>query len=102
MPAADVDPKPSRVGPGLRVQILLALGGVILVAYVPLFFAIAQVTRATSLAGRESQSMAFLNTPGIELLYSGVTSSTPSAAAIRSLSVRTASGRPLSASRSPS
>ena len=35
-------------GPGLRLQILLALAGIILVAYVPLFFAIAQVTRATS------------------------------------------------------
>jgi signal transduction histidine kinase len=39
--------------PGLRLQILLALAGVMLVAYVPLFFAIAQVTRATSLAYRE-------------------------------------------------
>ena len=58
MPAADVDPRPSRVGPGLRVQILLALGGVILVAYVPLFFAIAQVTRATSLAYREESARA--------------------------------------------
>ena len=47
-----------RVGPGLRVQILLALGGVILVAYVPLFFAIAQVTRATSLAYREDSARA--------------------------------------------
>ncbi len=70
MPTADADPKPtesledaaeprrSRVGPGLRVQILLALGGVILVAYVPLFFAIAQVTRATSLAYREESARA--------------------------------------------
>ncbi len=61
MPTADVDPKPpiaSRVGPGLRVQILLALGGVILVAYVPLFFAIAQVTRATSLGYREESARA--------------------------------------------
>jgi signal transduction histidine kinase len=41
------------VGPGLRLQILLALAGVILVAYVPLFFAIAQVTRGTSVAYRE-------------------------------------------------
>ena len=39
--------------PGLRVQILLALAGIILVAYVPLFFAIAQVTRATSQSYRE-------------------------------------------------
>ena len=48
----------SRVGPGLRVQILLALAGVILVAYVPLFFAIAQVTRATSFADREESARA--------------------------------------------
>ena len=32
------------------------------------------------LAGRDSQSMAFLNTPGMPLLYSGVNSSTPSLA----------------------
>ncbi len=43
---------------GLRLQILLALGGVILVAYVPLFFAIAQVTRATSLAYRDESARA--------------------------------------------
>lgn len=42
-----------KVGPGLRLQIVLALAGVILVAYVPLFFAIAQVTRGTSLAYRD-------------------------------------------------
>ncbi len=45
--------RPTRSGPGLRLQILLALAGVILVAYFPLFFAIAQVTRGTSLAYRE-------------------------------------------------
>lgn len=43
----------TRTGPGLRLQILVALAGVILVAYVPLFFAIAQVTRGASLAHRE-------------------------------------------------
>lgn len=42
-----------RRGLGLRVQILLALAGVMLVAYVPLFFAVAEVARATSLAYRE-------------------------------------------------
>lgn len=47
------DRRPTRFGPGLRLQILLALAGVMLVAYVPLFFAIAQVTRGTSLAYRE-------------------------------------------------
>jgi two-component system, NtrC family, sensor kinase len=46
-------PQRTRSGPGLRLQILLALAGVILVAYVPLFFAIAQVTRGISLAYRE-------------------------------------------------
>jgi signal transduction histidine kinase len=45
--------RPTRSGPGLRLQIVLALAGVILVAYVPLFFAIAQVTRGTSLAYRD-------------------------------------------------
>lgn len=39
--------------PGLRVQIVVALAVVILVAYVPLFFAVAQLTRGTSLAYRE-------------------------------------------------
>lgn len=37
----------------MRLQLLLALAGVILVAYVPLFFAIAQVTRMTALADRD-------------------------------------------------
>jgi signal transduction histidine kinase len=45
-------------GLGLRLQILLALGSVILVAYVPLFFAVAQVTRATSLAYRDESARA--------------------------------------------
>ncbi len=45
-------------GLGLRLQILLALGGVILVAYVPLFFAVAQVTRATALAYRDDSARA--------------------------------------------
>ncbi len=43
--------RPARLG--LRVQILLALAGVMLVAFLPLFFAIAQMTRAMSLAYRE-------------------------------------------------
>ena len=45
-------PARDRSGPGLRLQIILALAGIILVAYVPLFFAIAQVTRGTSIAYR--------------------------------------------------
>lgn len=55
---AHAEPRHSRVGPGLRLQILLALAGVILVAYVPLFFAIAQVTRAQSFAYREESARA--------------------------------------------
>src|SRR2546422_2478033 len=43
-------------------------------------------TRAMSFAGRDSQSIAFLKTPGSELLYSGVTSRSPLDEAIRSLS----------------
>lgn len=50
--------KARRTGPGLRLQILLALAGVILVAYVPLFFAIAQVARATSRSYREESARA--------------------------------------------
>ncbi len=59
-------------------------------------------TRPMSELGRLSQSMAFLNGPGMELLYSGVNSISPSQPAIRSFSATTASGRPCSASRSPS
>jgi C4-dicarboxylate-specific signal transduction histidine kinase len=52
-PTTPVFARPRKVGPGLRLQILLALAGVILVAYVPLFFAIAQVARGSSLAYRD-------------------------------------------------
>jgi len=38
--------------------------------------------------------MAFFSTPGMALLYSGVAISSPSAAAIRSLSCCTGSGSP--------
>jgi signal transduction histidine kinase len=38
--------------PGLRVQIVLALAGLMLLANVPLFFAVASVTRATLLGAR--------------------------------------------------
>ena len=51
---------------------------------------------------RESQSMAFFATPGIELLYSGVAINSPSAEVILSLSACTAFGTPVDASRSPS
>jgi two-component system, NtrC family, sensor kinase len=39
--------------PGLRLQIVLALAGVMLVAYVPLFFAIAQILRGTAIGVQE-------------------------------------------------
>ncbi len=38
--------------PGLRVQIILALAGLLILANVPLFFAVASVTRATLLGAR--------------------------------------------------
>lgn len=43
----------SSKGFGLRLQIVLSLAGVLLLSYVPLFFAIAGVTSATLLASRE-------------------------------------------------
>src|ERR1700676_3135551 len=49
-------------------------------------------TRSASSAGRESQSTTFFATPGIELLYSGVEISRPSAAAMRSFNSATAGG----------
>jgi two-component system NtrC family sensor kinase len=42
-----------RVQPGLRLQIVLALAGLMLLAFVPLFFAVASLTRATILDARE-------------------------------------------------
>src|SRR5689334_22464506 len=42
--------------------------------------------------GRLAQSMAFLSAPGIERLYSGVTNSTASTAAIASLIARAGGG----------
>src|SRR5205807_5735425 len=52
------------------------------------------ITRGMSELGRVSQSMAFLKAPGSELLYSGVTSRRPSAAAMRSLSAAARGGTP--------
>lgn len=46
-------------GPGLRLQIVLSLAGVLLLSYVPLFFAIAGVTQATLLASREKSARSF-------------------------------------------
>jgi hypothetical protein len=59
-------------------------------------------TRLMSAGGRDNQSMAFLNTPGIELLYSGVTSRSPSAPTIASFKALTAGGIPSAPSTSPS
>ena len=42
--------------------------------------------------GRLAQSIAFFSAPGIERLYSGVTKSTPSTAAIASLNARATGG----------
>ncbi len=44
--------------PGLRVQILLALAGLMMLAFAPLFFAVASVTRATLLDAREQGARA--------------------------------------------
>ena len=55
-----------------------------------------------SALGRDSQSIAFLKTPGIELLYSGVTSNSPSAATIASFREATAGGMPSAVSISAS
>ena len=46
-------------------------------------------TRLMSLPGRDSQSIAFLNTPGMPLLYSGVASNNPSAVTMASFSEET-------------
>ncbi|MGA7124453.1 MAG: HAMP domain-containing sensor histidine kinase [Polyangiaceae bacterium] len=55
-------PSPLRVPPGvqmgLRVQIVLALAGLMLLAFVPLFFAVASLTRATMLGAREHAALA--------------------------------------------
>jgi two-component system NtrC family sensor kinase len=42
-----------RVQSGLRLQIVLALAGLMILAFVPLFFAVASLTRATILGARE-------------------------------------------------
>jgi hypothetical protein len=52
--------------------------------------------------GRESQSMAFLSTPGTDQLYSGVAIRSASAAVTSSRSWRTGSGPPVAVSRSSS
>ncbi len=44
--------------PGLRVQIVLALAGLMVLAFVPLFFAVASLTRTTLLDAREQGARA--------------------------------------------
>jgi signal transduction histidine kinase len=43
---------------GLRLQIVLALAGLMLLAFVPLFYAVASLTQATVLGAREQQAIA--------------------------------------------
>lgn len=49
---------PPSVQLGLRLQIVLALAGLMLLAFVPLFFAVASLTRATVLDAREQAARA--------------------------------------------
>ena len=62
-PSVSKYPSPLRVPPslqlGLRVQIVLALAGLMLLAFFPLFFAVASLTRATVLGARENAALAF-------------------------------------------
>lgn len=55
---------------------------------------------AELLIGREHQSMAFLSTPGMDPLYSGLAMTSPSASEMAVRSLRTASGPPSLVSRS--
>jgi two-component system, NtrC family, sensor kinase len=57
---SDIDPTgstalrtPPRTQPGLRLQIVLSLAGLMLLAFVPLFFAVASLARATVQGARE-------------------------------------------------
>src|SRR5215471_5827745 len=58
-------------------------------------------TLGMSTAGLDSQSIAFFSTPGIELLYSGVTIKRPSASAILVFNSRTGAGMPSAAPGTP-
>lgn len=49
---------PESRSPGLRLQIVLALAGLMVLAFVPLFFAVASLTRATLRDVREASSRA--------------------------------------------
>ena len=48
----------TRVSPGLRLQIVLSLAGLMLLAFVPLFFAVASLTRATIVGARAQAALA--------------------------------------------
>src|SRR5262245_53299336 len=48
--------RPMRLG--IRLQLLLALGSLLVLAFVPLFFAVASLTRATMAGVRESSARA--------------------------------------------
>src|SRR4051794_21532483 len=43
---------------GIRVQLLFALGSLLILAFVPLFFAVASLTRATMTSAREASARA--------------------------------------------
>ena len=64
-------PSPPRVPPGvqmgLRLQIVLALAGLMLLAFVPLFFAVASLTRATVLGAREHAALALGHTIAVRI-----------------------------------
>jgi len=47
-----------RLRPGIRLQLMLALGGLFALAFVPLFFAVSSLTRATLRAEREASARA--------------------------------------------
>jgi signal transduction histidine kinase len=47
-----------RLEPGLRLQIVFALAGLMLLAFGPLFFAVASLTRATIFSAREQSALA--------------------------------------------
>ncbi len=49
-------PRTAVLQPGLRLQIVLALAGLMLLAFVPLFFAVASLARATVLSAREQSA----------------------------------------------
>jgi signal transduction histidine kinase len=51
-------PRRAPVHSGLRLQIVLALAGLMILAFVPLFFAVASLTRITLLSAKEQSALA--------------------------------------------